>query len=81
MAIQPVAADREERLTYGERAGIDGNARYGHGEVTHHERALGGVHDVSNGERRKASGYDDSSDKMRRATSRSSKGKTSEPTT
>src|SRR5207245_2746606 len=80
VAVEPVAPDREERLAHAERARVDRHPRHGDAEVTRDQRGPRRANDVLDGEQWHPSSYRDRSRRIRRATSRSSKGSTSEPT-
>src|SRR5207244_803788 len=80
VAVEPVAPDREERLAHAERARVDRHPRHGDAEVTRDQRAPRRANDVLDGEQWHPSSYRERSRRIRRATSRSSKGSTSEPT-
>ena len=80
VAVEPVAPDREERLADTEGARVDRHPRDGDAEVARDQRAPGRANDVLDGEQWHPSSYGERSRRIRRATSRSSKGSTSEPT-
>src|SRR5206468_891542 len=65
---------------HAERARVDRHPRHGDAEVTRDQRAPRRANDVLDGEQWHPSSYRERSRRIRRATSRSSKGSTSEPT-
>src|SRR5206468_322704 len=79
VAVEPVALNGEERLPDAERARVDRHPRHGDAEVAGDERAPGRANDVLDGEEGHPGSYGERSWRIRRATSRSSKGSTSEP--
>ncbi len=80
VTVEPVAPDREERLADAERTRVDRHPRHGDAEVAGDECATGRANDVLDGEQWHPGSYGERSWRIRRATSRSSKGSTSEPT-
>src|SRR5205085_7027439 len=80
VAVEAMAADREERLADAERARVDRHAGDGDAEVAGHQRALGGAHDVLHAERRHTAHGRAWRARISRATARSSKGSVSAPT-